>query len=176
MFFALLGNALLTCCITCQHNQPHLMRRLQGGSGAGFLQSGLVNAVVRLSPEGAYIYTIRVTVTSLSRSSKWVRWDGSLRGEKAELPSIRHGVLQLNCVDLMPLRHFGSVVSAALSQQEGQRFHLASSWRFYNLTLLARTSPSCSSCFSNVKDLLWPKRMKKEMMWLRLIIFCLSTM
>lgn len=123
---ALLGNAWLTRYRTCQHQQPLLMSRLQGGGGRGFLQGGLANVVVRLSPEGAYIYTIRGTVTSLSRSSKWVRWDGSLRGEWAQMASIRHGVLQLDCGALMLLSHRGSAVSAALSQREGHRFHLAS--------------------------------------------------
>lgn len=85
-----------------------------------------MNAVVRLSPEGACIYTVRVTVTLSSRSSKWVRWDGSQQGERVQLSFIRHGMIQLDCGDTMPLSHCGSVVRAAVSQQGGRRFHLAS--------------------------------------------------
>lgn len=106
-----------------------------------------MNVVVRLSPEGAYIYTIRVTVTSLSRSSKWVRWDGSLQAEGAQLSSIRHGMIQLDCGDLMPLSHCGSAVSAAMSQREGHRFHLGSLRSVFNLTILALVSVRCLKYF-----------------------------
>lgn len=129
--FSLLRYAPLRCRRPCQHRrtQPLLMSRLKGGSGGGFLQSRLVRAVVRLSPEGAYIYTVRVTATLFPRSSKWVRLDGSLRGEEEQLSSIRHGMIQLDCDGIMPLSHCGSAVSVAVSQQEGHRFHLASLWR-----------------------------------------------
>lgn len=44
------------------------MSKLQGGRGRGFLDSGLVNTVVRLSPEGAYIHT--------QSESQWQRCQG----------------------------------------------------------------------------------------------------
>lgn len=152
--FSLLSYALLTCCTPCQHRwtQARLMSRPQGGSGRAFLPSGLVNAV-RLSPEGAYIHTVGVTVTLLSRSSKWVRWDGSLLGERARLSSIRHGTIQLDCDDIMPLSHCGAAVGAAVSQQEGHGLHLASLYSLNHLTLLARASPRRSSLVPRTKGM-----------------------
>ena len=113
----LLSYALLTCCRTCQHRQtqPLLMSRAAGRQEERLLADWLVNAVVRLSPEGACIHTAGVTATSLSRSSKWVRWDGSMRGEGAT-------VLHPSGGEAAWLWWH----NATVSQPEGQRIYIAS--------------------------------------------------